>query len=104
MNLFKKLSERRRHWRTKSDRDASVGSGGTVTRGRMVDVSANGALIEITAELAVNHAVELNIADVGNVKGRIARTAKNQVGIEFADTLDEKQMKRALNDLADAFD
>ena len=79
------FTERRQHPRKPASWKAQIKVGADRFRCLILDVSLGGAGVQTHADLSVGTNLELVIEDIGAVKGIVAWTADDQIGIRFSD-------------------
>jgi hypothetical protein len=78
-----KPGEKRRHARHAVDRAVNAVSGGRKHKGRLRDISASGAAIQTDGELDADAHVEIEIEDMEDLSGRVARSFDDGFAVEF---------------------
>ncbi len=93
-----KLSEKRRHTRHPIDRAVNGVSGGNKHQGRVKDISASGASIQTEADLDEDELVDLEIEDMEELSGKVARSLDDGYAVEF--DLDGDDAEYLLDEIA----
>lgn len=79
------FTERREHTRKPASWKAQISVGPDRFRCLIMDISLGGAGVQTHAELSEGTELELVVEDIGAVKGIVAWTADDQMGIKFSD-------------------
>ncbi|MDP6805678.1 MAG: PilZ domain-containing protein [Rhodospirillales bacterium] len=82
-------SEKRRHPRVRVDKPVRAKAEGREHSGSLTDISAGGAALRVTAEIDEETEVELDIEDLRDLSGRVARVLDDGFAVEFE--LDEDE-------------
>ena len=90
--------EKRRHPRYSVDKAVRAVSRGRVRKGRVTDISASGAAIQSDEPFDSTDPVDLEIEDMKDVSGKVARTLDDGFAVEFE--LDEDSQDDLLNELS----
>ena len=91
-------SEKRRHVRHPVDKSVNGVSGGNKHQGRVRDISASGASIQTEADLDADELVDLEIEDMEELSGKVARSLDDGYAVEF--DLDDDDAEYLLDEIA----
>ena len=94
----KDQADKRRHPRIPADKPVRAVSRGQVRRGRLKDISASGAAIHTDDPFDKAEPVNLEIEDMKDVSGKVARSFDDGYAVEFE--MDEESQDDLLDDLA----
>jgi PilZ domain len=90
--MGKTMAENRReHTRVLVSGEATVVSGDTEYNGRILNISAGGAGIDLDVQLSDNTQVTVNIEDMGLIPARVVRNMKDGVGVKFEITKEKEE-------------
>jgi hypothetical protein len=91
-------NDKRRHPRIPADKQVRAVSRGRVRRGRLKDISASGAAIHTDEPFDKSEQVDLEIEDMKDKTGKVARQFDDGYAVEF--DVDEEGEEDLLDDLA----
>lgn len=77
------LANRRQHERSAASFEASIVSADSKVGGRVIDISAGGAKVEVDRPIEPKTAITLSIERFGDYKGEIAWLRGDTVGVKF---------------------
>jgi hypothetical protein len=91
--------EKRRHPRIQTDKAVRAVSKGRVRKGRLKDISASGAAIHSDEPFDDTDPVEIEIEDMADKSGKVARQFDDGFAVEF--DLDEEGQDDLLDELSE---
>jgi len=92
-----KATDLRRHPRVTITKRVSARDNVQAIDGTLKDISASGAAINVAADFEDDFPVELEIEDMGQFSGRVARSFEDGLAVNF--DLDEDDERRLISDL-----